>query len=158
MSILSKIKSLFTYVDIKPLIYDEHLRQAYCSTSVTGGTIKGKNVVVTGATSGIGYATAQRFLSEGCNVILTGRNENKLKEAVGSLTYDNSSQVSYIVMDQLNPSSVKNGVVQAFTISPIDLWVNCAGIFKKTDRSRKFRGITADTFFEVVNTNLKSTV
>lgn len=131
MSILSKIKSLFTYVDIKPLIYDEHLRQAYSSTSVTGGTIKGKNVVVTGATSGIGYATAQRFLSEGCNVILTGRNENKLKEAVGSLTYDNSSQVSYIVMDQLNPSSVKNGVEQAFTISSIDLWVNCAGILKK---------------------------
>lgn len=158
MSVLSKIKSLFTYVDIKPLIYDEHLRQAYSSTSVTGGTMIGKNVVVTGATSGIGYATAQRFLSEGCNVILTGRNENKLKDAVGSLTYDNSSQVSYIVMDQLNPSSVKNGVEQAFTISPIDLWVNCAGILKKTDRSRKFRGITADTFFEVVNTNLKSTV
>lgn len=113
MSILSKIKSLFTYVDIKPLIYDEHLRQAYSSTSVTGGTMIGKNVVVTGATSGIGYATAQRFLSEGCNVILTGRNENKLKDAVGSLTYDNSSQVSYIVMDQLNPSSVKNGGKQS---------------------------------------------
>lgn len=42
MSILSKIKSLFTYVDIKPLIYDEHLRQAYSSTSVTGGTMIGK--------------------------------------------------------------------------------------------------------------------
>ena len=46
MSILSKIKSLFTYVDIKPLIYDEHLRQAYSSTSVTGGTMIGKNVVL----------------------------------------------------------------------------------------------------------------
>lgn len=61
-------------------------------------------------------------------------------------------------MDQLNPSSVKDGVEKAFTISPIDLWVNCAGILLKTDRSRKFRGITAATFFEVVNTNLKSTV
>lgn len=146
MSVLSKIKSLFTYVDIKPLIYDEHLRQAYSSTSVTGGTIIGKNVVVTGAASGIGYATAQRFLSEGCNVILTGRNENKLKEAVESLTCNKSNQVRYIVMDQLNPSSVKDGVEKAFTISPIDLWVNCAGILLKTDKSRKFRGITADTF------------
>ena len=135
MSILSKIKALLTYVDIKPLIYNEHLRQAYSSISVTGGTMKGKNVVVTGATSGIGYATVQRFLSEGCNVILTGRNENKLKEAVESLTCNKSNQVCYIVMDQLNSSSVKDGVEKAFTISPIDLWVNCAGIFLKTDRS-----------------------
>lgn len=37
----------------------------------------GKNVIVTGATSGIGAATARLYGQEGCNVILVGRNERR---------------------------------------------------------------------------------
>ena len=62
------------------------------------------------------------------------------------------------MIDQLNTKSVENGVQKAFNHGRIDLWVNCAGIFKKTDRNRKFRGLDSNTYFEVVNTNLKSTV
>ena len=158
MSILNKIKEALTYSVIRPVVYNEELLQAYSTTSVTGGTIKGKTALVTGATSGIGYATAQRLLNEGCNVIITGRNEDKLKSSVDSLRHSDKSSVSYIVIDQLNTKSVENGVQKAFNHGRIDLWVNCAGIFKKTDRNRKFRGLDSNTYFEVVNTNLKSTV
>ena len=158
MSILNKIKKALTYSVIRPVVYNEELLQAYSTTSVTGGTIKGKTALVTGATSGIGYATAQRLLNEGCNVIITGRNEDKLKSSVNSLRHSDKSSVSYIVIDQLNTKSVENGVQKAFNHGRIDLWVNCAGIFKKKDRDRIFRGLDSETFFEVVNTNLKSTV
>lgn len=158
MRIINKIKKALTYSDIRPVVYDEELLQAYSTTSVTGGTIKGKTALVTGATSGIGYATAQRLLNEGCNVIITGRNEDKLKSSVDSFRHSDNASVSYILIDQLNPESVEKGVRTAFNYGRIDLWVNCAGIFKKKDRDRIFRGLDSETFFEVVNTNLKSTV
>ncbi len=41
-----------------------------------------KVVVVTGAGSGIGAATARRFLKEGAYVTLNGRREHKLRETI----------------------------------------------------------------------------
>ena len=156
MNILSKIRSMLSYRVTRSLIYDEGMRSAYSTTSVAGGTLRGKTAVVTGATSGIGYATAQRLLNEGCNVIIVGRNERKLKDSISTLSVDNDNQVDYIVMDSLDSQSLENKVKSAFDKYRIDLWVNSVGILKKTDRDRKFRGIDANTYFDVVNTNLKS--
>lgn len=156
MSIISKLRNMLSYRVIRPLIYDEGVRSAYSTTSVTGGALRGKTAVVTGATSGIGYATAQRLLNEGCNVIIVGRNEGKLKETLNTLSVGEGTQLDYMVMDSLDSLSLENKVKSAFDKCRIDHWVNSAGIFKKTDRDRKFRGIDAETYFDVVNTNLKS--
>ncbi len=43
--------------------------------------LEGKIAVVTGGSSGIGLATAQRFVDEGAHVVITGRREKELKEA-----------------------------------------------------------------------------
>jgi NAD(P)-dependent dehydrogenase (short-subunit alcohol dehydrogenase family) len=43
--------------------------------------LEGKIAVVTGASSGIGLATAKRFADEGAQVVITGRREKELKEA-----------------------------------------------------------------------------
>lgn len=158
MGIIEKVKRTLSYQVLKPVIYNDGLRQAYSSRSVCGGTLNEKIVVVTGATSGIGYATVQRLLNEGCHVIMTGRNEDKLKKVISNLEKYKTAILGYIVMDSLNSDSVKKGVDDAFKKASIDIWINCAGIFKKTDRSRKFRGISSENFFEVVNTNLKSTI
>jgi 3-oxoacyl-[acyl-carrier protein] reductase len=45
-------------------------------------SLAGKTVAVTGATGGIGFAIASRFAQEGANVILGGRNESKLRDAL----------------------------------------------------------------------------
>lgn len=49
------------------------------------GKLEGKVALVTGGTSGIGLATAQRFVAEGAHVIVTGRRQEALDEAVALL-------------------------------------------------------------------------
>lgn len=56
--------------------------------------LKGKTAVITGGNSGIGFATARLFLQEGANVIITGRNEKAVSEAVQSLGKGASGIVS----------------------------------------------------------------
>jgi NAD(P)-dependent dehydrogenase (short-subunit alcohol dehydrogenase family) len=57
--------------------------------------LQGKTAVITGGNSGIGFATARLFLQEGAKVIITGRNEKAVNEAVKSL----GKGVSGIVSD-----------------------------------------------------------
>lgn len=47
--------------------------------------LEGKVVVITGGSSGIGLATAKRFVEEGAHVVITGRREKELKEAAASI-------------------------------------------------------------------------
>ena len=47
--------------------------------------LKGKTAVITGGNSGIGFATAELFLKEGATVIITGRREHAVADAVKAL-------------------------------------------------------------------------
>jgi len=51
----------------------------------TGCKLEGKIALVTGGTSGIGLATAKRFVAEGAYVFITGRREKELASAVKSI-------------------------------------------------------------------------
>ena len=48
--------------------------------------LEGKIAVITGGSSGIGLATAKRFVEEGAHVVITGRREKELKEAAAFVT------------------------------------------------------------------------
>ena len=92
-----------------------------------GETLKGKNVLITGGTSGIGLAIAKRCLAEGANVVVTGRNENKLNKA---LSQDNTGRLKGLIWDVSDISSIgaKLGQVRGLFAHDIDILVNNAGI------------------------------
>jgi NAD(P)-dependent dehydrogenase (short-subunit alcohol dehydrogenase family) len=51
----------------------------------TAGKLQGKIALVTGGSSGIGFATAKQFIGEGAFVYITGRRQTELDRAVTTL-------------------------------------------------------------------------
>ena len=47
--------------------------------------IAGRRVLITGATSGLGLAMARALVKEGARVLITGRDQNKIDQAVSSV-------------------------------------------------------------------------
>ncbi|HMQ46230.1 MAG TPA: SDR family oxidoreductase [Saprospiraceae bacterium] len=87
-----------------------------------------KTVLVTGGSSGIGFAIARRFLQEKFLVIITGRNKEKLDKAVDELGEGcNGILFDMEWLDQI-PEFVQ-GILQAN--GSIDVLVNNAGINQK---------------------------
>lgn len=82
-----------------------------------------KIVLVTGGGSGFGFAIAKRFVQCGAKVIITGRNEQKLKTAVLSL----GKNVSYLVWDLCNVSIAREKMNEAEWNKILD--TNLKGLF-----------------------------
>lgn len=49
------------------------------------GSLEGKRAVITGGTTGLGFAMAKFYIAEGANVVLTGRSQGKVEDAVARL-------------------------------------------------------------------------
>ena len=62
-------------------------------------TLSGKTILVTGASSGIGQATAIECSKLGASLVLTGRNEQRLQETLAELDTTEGQQHRYIVAD-----------------------------------------------------------
>src|ERR1700693_4072727 len=65
--------------------------------------IKAKVVIITGASSGIGEATAKRLASKGANVVLGARREQRLQQLADEIQ-NAGGKAAYQVMDVTNPS------------------------------------------------------
>jgi len=152
------IKSGWTnYSEIRPLIYTDSLRKSYMGSSLTGCSLKGKTVLITGGSGGIGTALSVRFLLEGCNIIITGRNEDKLKTVTEDIRKSGYSKISYTLMDQKDTDSIKAIIDRLTCDKPLDIVINNAGVLSETDRSGSF-GTTKEIFENEIKTNLDGTI
>jgi len=89
-----------------------------------------KVVVITGSGTGIGRETARAFLERGANVVLNGRREMKLQEAITELDAT-GRHVAYLAGNIGKPETARQLIrtaVQRF--GGVDILVNNAGIFK----------------------------
>jgi NAD(P)-dependent dehydrogenase (short-subunit alcohol dehydrogenase family) len=64
--------------------------------------LEGKVAVITGGSSGIGLATAQRFVEEGAYVFITGRRQSQLDQAVKQIGKNNNNNVTGVQRDVSN--------------------------------------------------------
>lgn len=108
-----------------------------------------KTVIITGGTSGIGLATAKKFLSANFNCVLVGRSQKKFDEL--NL---NDKRVKFISADVGDVESCNRVVSETVkNFGGVDILINCAGIY--VDGAISF--VTEKSFDEIFSTNIKGT-
>lgn len=116
----------------------------------TKKNIAGKVVVVTGASSGVGLATAILFAKEGCRLVLASRGDKALKDAAEQCQ-SFATEVIYKSTDVGVAKEVEELVTFALEhFGRIDIWVNNAGVMA----SGKFEEIPMEISEQVIKTNL----
>ena len=112
-------------------------------------TITDKRVMVTGASNGIGRATAERFLNEGAKVVLAGRREDALREVASH----KSGNAFVIAADLSDPRQSESCIAQATEmIGGLDVLINAAGILK----GGRIEDTSLELWDEMMNINLRS--
>jgi len=107
-----------------------------------------KVVIVTGAGSGIGKATAERFLGEGAFVTLVGRTKSKLEAVAKPYPVD---KVMIVVADISNEDDVASLVAQTTEkAGRLDVLVNNAGVVAQGDVG----SVSSDDWRKVMATDL----
>lgn len=113
--------------------------------------IKGKTVIITGASSAIGAATAKLLAKEGANVVLAARNEEKLSQLVQSVQAD-GGQAAYQVTDVSRQEDNENLVsFTKKTFGQVDVIFLNAGIMPVTTLS----ALEVDRWMQTIDINLK---
>jgi NAD(P)-dependent dehydrogenase (short-subunit alcohol dehydrogenase family) len=86
-------------------------------------SLAGKRALVTGATRGIGFALARALLQAGASVIITGRQQSTLTQAV-SLLREESDNVTGLLLDVTQTPQIAQSIA---SVGNIDILVNNAG-------------------------------
>ena len=86
----------------------------------------GKNVVITGASSGIGQSAAMFFLNSGSNVVLVGRDEETMKSFCVKNNFKNATIMKLDLRNDMEIYDLKSSVVER--LHKVDILINCAGI------------------------------
>lgn len=113
--------------------------------------LNNKVAVITGGNSGIGFATAKEFIAQGAKVVITGRNQSLIDEAVKQLGANAIGVLS-------NASSVKDTEALVSKVSglygKVDVLFVNAGVFYPTPVGQ----ISEEGFDEQMGVNLKGAI
>lgn len=114
--------------------------------------LSGKRSLITGSSQGIGFALAKGLAAAGAELILNGRDLNKLEKAASELT-SNGAKVHTLAFDATDHDAVKEAVdkFEADT-GAIDILVNNAGMQHRTP----LEDFPEDKFELLMKTNVSS--
>ncbi|HXX19382.1 MAG TPA: SDR family oxidoreductase [Candidatus Acidoferrum sp.] len=117
--------------------------------------LKGKTVLVTGSSKGIGRSIAFAFVREGCNVVINGRHRNEL-EATAAEMRSAGGSVHPLVADVTESEGAKRTVDETVAhFGAIHVLVNNAG---GVGRFAAFDDLTDDEWLDVFKLNVLSAV
>jgi NADP-dependent 3-hydroxy acid dehydrogenase YdfG len=115
--------------------------------------LKGKVVFVTGASSGIGAATALAFADEGARLLLAARRADKLSEVASAALHSGAPAVHTISLDVRDRKAVQQAIdTLPAEWAPIDVLVNNAGLSRGLE---KLYVGNPDDWDEMIDTNVK---
>lgn len=146
MSVKDYIKRAYKYI-----IKNEQPKvvKVEVTTKEASDMLKDKVVLITGGGSGLGYYIAKKFVLEGAKVIITGRNEEKLKSAIDSL----GENATYYTLDVQNVLAGKELINELYKqYKQIDCLINNAGI---SLHEAHFLNVSEEGFDNQFATNLK---
>lgn len=113
--------------------------------------LKNKVALVTGGSSGIGFAIAHRLSKEGAKVVITARNTEKGEKAVSSI--ENSS---FITCDVTQETAIAKAIEKTTSQhNQLDIVVNCAGM---NAAHADITQVSQKTYDDILNTDFKSIV
>lgn len=147
MSFKSKLKRTGRFV-LSNMGHAVRVEQNFRSDSEL---LKGRCVIVTGGTSGIGYASAEACLRAGAKVIVTSRSLSRAEETARRL----GSGAYGAALDLGNAEEMGAQVEAIYAAAPyrIDALVNNAGVLK----GAPFGKTSVESFDEVIGANLRGT-
>lgn len=112
-----------------------------------------KNILITGASSGFGLATARKFAKNGWNIIFCGRREQRIRELEEELKSLSNIKFLGLVLDVRNRNDVESTIAslpRAF--STLDVLINNAGLAAGLDL---FDEAELDDWEQMIDTNIK---
>jgi NADP-dependent 3-hydroxy acid dehydrogenase YdfG len=116
-------------------------------------TLKGKLVFVTGASSGIGAATALAFAAEGARLLLAARRAEKLAEIASAAIERGAGAVHAISLDVRDREAVEQAIeTLPAEWAAIDILVNNAGLSRGLEKLYEGK---IDDWEEMIDTNVK---
>ena len=113
--------------------------------------LKGKTALITGSSQGIGYALAKGLAEAGSDIILNGRNIEKLKQSAESI--NTKQKIFRLCFDVTDYEQTKQHIDKfEKEIRPIDILINNAGMQFRT----ALEDFPQDKFEELLKTNVSS--
>ena len=117
--------------------------------------LTGKTALVTGASSGIGRATAETLAANGADVALAARTESRLDTAASEIAADHGVETIVVPTDVTDPKQVRTMVDETVgEYDRLDIVVNNAGVNvledvdeMSTDQYRTIMGVNVDGMF-----------
>lgn len=112
-----------------------------------------KTILVTGATSGLGKAIAEKFAAANYNCIITGRRKQRLEELAATLSSNNNIRILPLAFDVSKKEEVFNAINNlSEEWRNIDVLVNNAGLAAGRD---PFDEASLDDWETMIDTNVK---